>query len=169
MFILFITVVASCYFRTRNLEKSCLNEPFILYFEQEAELTGYYENEIKKQLKRQAAAHNELLDDKLRSQSELLTSEHQKTLDNEISKQQAIHFDELSRVAAHLKGVESVIDSVVDAASKNREAKELWVAVQSLGSVLSEEAANGRTRSLLPEMMSIHKLAGEYFQMSCIF
>ena len=138
-------------------------QKFLRSFIQEAELCSYYENEIKNQLKRQSAAHREHLSDVLQVQAAQLASEHEQNRNKEISTQKQMHVDELARVAAHLHGVESMIGSVVDVEKANRETRELWLAVQSLGSVLHEEGRQGRTRNLMPEILSIHKLAGQLF------
>eukprot|EP00794_Sanderia_malayensis_P005163 gene5163-5815_t len=107
-----------------------------------AELVGNYENEMKKQLKRQSAAHREHLNDVLQTQATQLSQEHQKELEKELTNQKHLHVEELAQVSAHLKGVESMIESVVDVETKNRKTRELWLAVQSLGSVLNDDVSN---------------------------
>ncbi len=115
-------------------------------------------------MKRQSAAHRDHLNDVLQTQAAQLTSEHQEELTRELSNQKQVHVEELTRVSAHLKGVESMIDSVVDVETKNRRTRELWLAIQSLGSVLNDDIDGGRTRNLLPEVMSIYKLSGMYLR-----
>lgn len=112
-------------------------------------------------MKRQSAAHREHLTDVLQAHTEKLIAEHKRTVEQELRRQKLIHDNEMNEVASHLHGIESMIDTVIDAEKKNSKTREFWLAVQSLASVLNEESPSGRTKNLMPELAAISKLAGK--------
>lgn len=52
---------------------------------------------------------------------------------------------------------------MVDADKKQRRVQELWVAAQALNSGLKEALVHGRTRTLMPELMSVLHLSGKCY------
>ena len=129
------------------------------YF-QEADLLEEFEIEMRKQLKRQSAAHREHLADVLEAHTSKLNAKHKTNLEEKVRREKLVHGNEMSKVLSYLRGFESLVDSVSDVEKKNRRTRELWLAVQSLNSVLNEEIVSGRTKNLWPEISSIAKLAG---------
>ena len=111
-------------------------------------------------MKRQSAAHREHLADVLETHTNRLNAEHKTDLEEKLCRERLMHGREVSKVVSHLRGIESTIDLIGDAEKKSRRTQELWLAVQSLSSLLSKEAFSGRTRSLLPEITTIARLAG---------
>ena len=122
-----------------------------------------FETEMRKQLKRQSAAHREHLTDVLDAHTTKLNAEHKTDLEEKLRRERLLHGNELAKVSSHLRGVESVVDSVSNVERNSRKTQELWLAVQSLNAVLNEDMFNGRTKNLWPEIASIAKLAGDSF------
>ena len=129
------------------------------YF-QEADMLDEFEIEMRKQLKRQSAAHREHLADVVEAHTSKLNAEHKADLEEKVRREKLIHSNEMSKLLSYLRGFESLVDSIGDVEKKNRRTRELWLAVQSLNSVLNEELVSGRTKNLWPEISSIAKLAG---------
>ena len=130
---------------------------------------------MRKQLKRQSAAHRDHLTDVLQTHAEKLAAEHKEELEQELRRQSLEHGSEMNEVMSHARGVGSMIDSVIDVEKKNRRMRDLWLAVQSLSSVLNEERSAGRTKNLLPEIGAIAKHSGDFrfffglsFRLLCI-
>jgi len=140
----------------------------VLVQKKEADLLEEFEVELRKQLKRQSAAHREHLADVLEAHTNRLDAEHKTDLEEKLCRERLVHGREISKVVSHLRGIESIIDLIGDAEKKSRRTQELWLAVQSLSSVLSKEAFSGRTRSLLPEITSIVNLAGSSEAVKCV-
>ena len=55
------------------------------------------------------------------------------------------------------------ISDIVDVESRQRNAQELWIAAQALNGTLGVTTLNGRTRTLMPEMIAILQLGGKYY------
>ena len=51
---------------------------------------------------------------------------------------------------------------ISDIELKQRKAQELWMASQALNGALEKSLVSGRTRSLMPELMSILNLSGKF-------
>lgn len=54
------------------------------------------------------------------------------------------------------------IADVVDIERRQKHAQEIWTATQALNSTLTVPTTNGRTRTLMPEMISVLQLGGWY-------
>ena len=122
---------------------------------------SHYESEIKAQLKRQAAAHRDHLADVLNVQAHELNEKHDEELTEKLTEEKIRHLDEVEKKVAKIHGIESMLTTVVDVEERNRKARKLWLAVQSLNSALATTTEDGRTKSLMPEMMAILKAAGK--------
>lgn len=129
--------------------------------EQELKIKGVeesYEREMLSQLKRQASAHNEHLSDELASQATDLNTKHQTELDSKLTEQRNIYEGELEKNVACINGIQSKVGDVVDIERRQKRAQEVWIASQALNSTLYVPAMNGRTRTLMPEMISVLQL-----------
>jgi len=119
-----------------------------------------YEREILSQLKRQANAHTEHLSEQLSAQSQDLTTKHHHELESKINDQRLKNQLELERQLAFIQGIQTKISEVVHMDEKQRRTQELWIASQALNTALKDGLSHGRTRSLMPEILSILHLAG---------
>ena len=128
---------------------------------QEADLLNEFEGEIRKQLKRQSAAHREHLADVLEAHTEKLSADHKIHLAHELNRQKLVHGNEMTKIVSRLYGVESLMDLVDGAERKNKKTRELWLSAQSLNCVLNKEFHGGKTKNLLPEIGSIAKISGK--------
>lgn len=120
-----------------------------------------YEKEILSQLKRQASAHNEHLMDELSTQASNLISKHQNELNKKVTELREANQLQLEKNLACIHGIQNKISEVVDTDKKQRRVQELWIASQALYSGLKEALAHGRTRTLMPEMLSVLQLGGQ--------
>jgi len=117
-----------------------------------------YEKEMLCQLKRQASAHNEHLVEELTEQAKVLNNQHLKDLETKLDEQHKIYYRELEKKVKVISGIQAKITDVVNVESRQRHAQELWIAAQALSGTLDVCTLNGRTRSLMPEMISILQL-----------
>jgi len=125
----------------------------------ESELMTQYETEMRTQLKRQAGAHREHLAEVLQLQEKELGEKHAETMDTALKKQQAVHDDEVEEKVVFVDGMEEKVSVISDIELKQRKAQELWMASQALNGALEKSLVSGRTRSLMPELMSILNLS----------
>lgn len=70
-----------------------------------------WENELRAQLRRAAAAHSEHLEEVVRAQKELLELEHARLREEAIQKERDVFHREVSGALARLEGIEAALDS----------------------------------------------------------
>ncbi|XP_066931004.1 MICOS complex subunit MIC60-like [Clytia hemisphaerica] len=122
------------------------------------ELEENYEREILSQLKRQAMAHNEHLAEELAGQAKTLDEKHQTEQQAKLDEQKEIYYRELEKKVKSISAIQAKISDIVDVESRQRNAQELWIASQALNGTLGVTTLNGRTRTLMPEMIAILQL-----------
>jgi len=123
------------------------------------ELEENYEREILSQLKRQAMAHNEHLAEELAGQAKTLDEKHQTEEQAKLDEQKEIYYRELEKKVKSISAIQAKISDIVDVESRQRNAQELWIASQALNGTLGVTTLNGRTRTLMPEMIAILQLS----------
>lgn len=125
------------------------------------DVESHYENEILAQLKRQASAHNEHLAEELAKKSSEVTAMLKDEMNTKLSEKHEIYRQELEKNVAAIDGIQSKITDIVDVDRYQRRLQELWIASQALNAALEESVVHGRTRTLMPEMVSIMHLGGK--------
>ena len=106
-------------------------------FLQEAEAEERHENDLRQQLRRQAAAFGDHLNEVLKVQASELDTKYQ----NETREKLLLarhEFDlKLRGTLARLNGVIAAVENRAEVARRNTEAQELWLACQSLSAVIT--------------------------------
>ncbi|XP_061541261.1 MICOS complex subunit MIC60 isoform X2 [Phycodurus eques] len=124
-----------------------------------SELREVMEAEMRTQLRRQAAAHTDHVQDVLKVQEQELKAEaeqilsskqlEQETRYRQLSQEQLDKFTlDMNTAYARLKGVEEAIDSHVVAEEEARKAHQLWLSVEALNYTLKTADAGSPTKPL---------------------
>ncbi|CAL9706491.1 unnamed protein product [Knipowitschia caucasica] len=124
-----------------------------------AELREVMEAEMRTQLRRQAAAHTDHVQDVLKVQEQELRSEAQQVLGSKLLEQETLYRQltqeqldnftlDMNSAYARLKGVEEAIDSHVVAEEEARQAHQLWLAVEALAHTMSTAESASPTAPL---------------------
>uniref|UniRef100_A0A3Q3DFB7 MICOS complex subunit MIC60 n=1 Tax=Hippocampus comes TaxID=109280 RepID=A0A3Q3DFB7_HIPCM len=124
-----------------------------------SELREVMEAEMRTQLRRQAAAHTDHVQDVLKVQEQELKAEaeqvlsskllEQETRQRQLSQEQLDNFTlDMNTAYARLKGVEEAIDSHVVAEEEARKAHQLWLSVEALNYTLKTAEAGSPTKPL---------------------
>ncbi|XP_054648685.1 MICOS complex subunit MIC60 isoform X2 [Dunckerocampus dactyliophorus] len=124
-----------------------------------AELREVMEAEMRTQLRRQAAAHTDHVQDVLKVQEQELKAEAEQVLSSklleqetryrQLSQEQLDNFTlDMNTAYARLKGMEEAIDSHVVAEEEARKAHQLWLSVEALNYTLKTADAASPTKPL---------------------
>ncbi|XP_057706801.1 MICOS complex subunit MIC60 isoform X2 [Corythoichthys intestinalis] len=124
-----------------------------------SELREVMEAEMRTQLRRQAAAHTDHVQDVLKVQEQELKAEAEQVLSSklleqetkyrQLSQEQLDNFTlDMNTAYARLKGVEEAIDSHVVAEEEARKAHQLWLSVEALNYTLKTTEAGTPTKPL---------------------
>ncbi|XP_037118717.1 MICOS complex subunit MIC60 [Syngnathus acus] len=124
-----------------------------------SELREVMEAEMRTQLRRQAAAHTDHVQDVLKVQEQELKAEAEQVLSSklleqetqyrQLSQEQLDNFIlDMNTAYARLKGVEEAIDSHVVAEEEARKAHQLWLSVEALNYTLKTADAGSPTKPL---------------------
>ncbi|XP_077434668.1 MICOS complex subunit MIC60 isoform X2 [Vanacampus margaritifer] len=124
-----------------------------------SELREVMEAEMRTQLRRQAAAHTDHVQDVLKVQEQELKAEAEQVLSSnlleqetryrQLSQEQLDNFTlDMNTAYARLKGVEEAIDSHVVAEEEARKAHQLWLSVEALNYTLKSADAGSPTKPL---------------------
>ncbi|KAM8733772.1 MICOS complex subunit MIC60 isoform 1-T1 [Acanthopagrus schlegelii] len=124
-----------------------------------SELREVMEAEMRTQLRRQAAAHTDHVQDVLKVQEQELKADAEQVLGSKLLEQET-HFRQMSQeqldnftldmntAYARLKGMEEAIDSHVVAEEEARKAHKLWLSVEALNYTLKTADADAPTMPL---------------------
>jgi mitofilin len=121
-----------------------------LELEQHRKLTALrddMEKEMRTQLRRQAGAHADHINDVLEIQSKELQRVHQRSLDESLSVEATNHKRDLARLKGTLDGLDNALDDKSFMASASVETQELWLACVALQKSL-KNLENGERISL---------------------
>jgi len=99
------------------------------------------ENEVRSQLRRQAAAHADHVKDVIEVEKSELQRKHDHELEENISRERSAHHKELSSLAGRVDGINVVIGQRAELESKIRKAQELWLASKALNLALSTDTS----------------------------
>lgn len=124
-----------------------------------AEVREVMEAEMRTQLRRQAAAHTDHVQDVLKVQEQELRSEaeqvlsskllEQETLYRQLTQEQLDNFTlDMNTAYARLKGMEEAIDSHVVSEEEARRAHQLWLSVEALTHTLNTAEGESTTKPL---------------------
>lgn len=124
-----------------------------------SELREVMEAEMRTQLRRQAAAHTDHVQDVLKVQEQELRSDAEQVLSSKLLEQDTIHRQlsqeqldnftlDMNTAYARLKGMEEAIDSHVVAEDEARKAHQLWLSVEALNYTLKTSDADAPTMPL---------------------
>ncbi|CAH1258436.1 IMMT [Branchiostoma lanceolatum] len=136
-----------------------------------AQARDQYETEMRTQLRRQAAAHSEHLQDVLRVQEQELGSKHQTEMHDALMDERDRYQVKLNEAMARLRGVEAAIEGRADIEREARKAQELLIACETLKRLINtgnEEATSWEERRvpLSREVNTVKEAAGDskFFQ-----
>ncbi|XP_078587190.1 MICOS complex subunit MIC60-like isoform X11 [Branchiostoma floridae x Branchiostoma japonicum] len=136
-----------------------------------AQARDQYEAEMRTQLRRQAGAHSEHLQDVLRVQEQELSSKHQAEMHDALMDERDRYQVKLNEAMARLRGVEAAIEGRADIEREARKAQELLIACETLKRLINtgnEEAASWEERRipLSREVNTVKEAAGDskFFQ-----
>merc|ERR1719322_611837 len=101
------------------------------------------ENEVRSQLRRQAAAHADHIKDVVEVEKSELKRKHDHELEENISMERSAHQKELSSLAGRVDGIKAVVGQRADLEAKVRQAQELWLASKAINLALSSDTTNG--------------------------
>jgi len=101
------------------------------------------ENEVRSQLRRQAAAHADHIKDVVEVEKSELKRRHDHELEENISMERSAHQKELSSLAGRVDGIKAVVGQRADLEAKVRQAQELWLASKAINLALSSDTTNG--------------------------
>ncbi|XP_077388046.1 MICOS complex subunit MIC60 isoform X2 [Festucalex cinctus] len=124
-----------------------------------SELREVMEAEMRTQLRRQAAAHTDHVQDVLKVQEQELKAEAEQVLSSKLLEQETRYRQlsqeqldnltlDMNTAYARLKGVEEAIDSHVVAEEEARKAHQLWLSVEALNYTLKSADAGSPTKPL---------------------
>ncbi|XP_074503922.1 MICOS complex subunit MIC60 isoform X1 [Sebastes fasciatus] len=124
-----------------------------------SELREVMEAEMRTQLRRQAAAHTDHVQDVLKVQEQELRSDAEQVLSSKLLEQDTVHRQlsqeqldnftlDMNTAYARLKGMEEAIDSHVVAEDEARKAHQLWLSVEALNYTLKTSDADAPTMPL---------------------
>merc|ERR1719394_1457148 len=99
------------------------------------------ENEVRSQLRRQAAAHADHVKDVIEVEKSELQRKHDHELEERISGERSAHHKELSSLAGRVDGIKVVVGQRADLEAKVRQAQELWLASKALNLALSTDSS----------------------------
>ncbi|XP_054247494.1 MICOS complex subunit MIC60 isoform X6 [Indicator indicator] len=123
------------------------------------EVREVMENEMRTQLRRQAAAHTDHLRDVLKIQEQELKVEFEQNLSEKLSEQE-VHFRRLTQeqldnftldintAYARLKGIEQAVESHAVAEEEARKAHQLWLSVEALKYCMKTGSGDSPTEPL---------------------
>ena len=102
--------------------------------------------QFTQQMKRQAAAHTDHLNEVLAAQQGELTRKHQSQLELEAAQHQLVRNQDLAKLTGMAKGIQESVHARADKDHVARQVRELWLAAQSLIDVLrsNESAYSGQ-------------------------
>ncbi|XP_019615157.1 PREDICTED: MICOS complex subunit MIC60-like isoform X3 [Branchiostoma belcheri] len=136
-----------------------------------AQAREQYETEMRTQLRRQAAAHSEHLQDVLRVQEQELGSKHQAEMHDALMDERDRYQVKLNEAMARLRGVEAAIEGRADIEREARKSQELLIACETLKRLINtgnEEATSWEERRvpLSREVNTVKEAAGDstFFQ-----
>ncbi|XP_019487042.1 PREDICTED: MICOS complex subunit MIC60 [Hipposideros armiger] len=143
-------IMLSCF--TINFDIQSIDRSYQLHIQVE-EVRDAMENEMRTQLRRQAAAHTDHLRDVLRVQEQELKHEFEQDLSEKLAEQE-LQFRRLSQeqvdnftldintAYARLRGIEQAVQSHADAEEAARKAHQLWLSVEALKYSLKTASAD---------------------------
>lgn len=104
---------------------------------QEAEMAEHHESDLRQQLRRQAAAFGDHLNDVLKVQANELETKHESETRNKLLLARHEFDLKLRGTLARLNGVITAVQNRADVDKRNNEAQELWLACQSLSTAIT--------------------------------
>ncbi|KAH7693317.1 CBN-IMMT-1 protein, partial [Aphelenchoides avenae] len=91
-----------------------------------------WERELEHRLRQAAAAHQDHLEQVIRTQKQLHDIEQAQVLEEAVSKERQLHSRQVELALAKLGGIETALHSRVAQDAENRRAKQYWIACQNL-------------------------------------
>ncbi len=120
------------------------------------------EAEMVSQLRRQAEAHSEHLEDSLDVQKRELTRKHLRELDEALEKSETEHRREMSRLLGHLRGLSEGLQGRAEMDGAALQVQELWLACSALLQAVASGGEGGtdvELRSLYDEVEAVKRAA----------
>ena len=118
------------------------------------------EEEMVRQLKRQAEAHTDHLNDALELQKKELSRAYLRELDQALEKASVSQREELAAIMGHLRGLQAGLESRAEMDRASLEAQELWLACSAIAAALNDEESSG-ARSLAKELAAIKRVLAD--------
>ncbi|XP_013785078.1 MICOS complex subunit MIC60-like [Limulus polyphemus] len=122
-----------------------------------------FEHELRQQLRRQAAAHSDHLQEVLLSQQKELSRKHDEELKDKLLQEKTRQLSEMAESMSKLKGIENTLKAREELDKAAKKAQKLWLACQALKqSVKSgrpDEEGYGQPKPLDREITAINEAA----------
>ncbi|XP_048249349.1 MICOS complex subunit MIC60-1-like [Haliotis rufescens] len=126
-----------------------------------------FEQELRQQLARQAAAHSDHLKDVLNVQHEELDQQFEREMHTRILEERQTFQTEVAGWIARLKGIETAVDGRAEAEKIARNAQELWLACIALNGAIRLGREEGvewedKIKPLANEIVTISDASGQH-------
>lgn len=137
----------------------------ILQEKKMSDLRKEYEDEMRVQLRRQAAAHSDHLGDVLRVQEKQHAAQMERLEISTRQQERDRYQEKLNGAMAKLRGVEAAIEGRADLEKQNKKSQELWLACETLKQTIATGRLGGRNwedklKPLANEVIAIKEVAG---------
>ncbi|PIK35449.1 putative MICOS complex subunit MIC60 [Apostichopus japonicus] len=148
----------------RDLERKS-TEWAILQERKLSELRQEYEDEMRVQLRRQAAAHSDHLSDVLRVQEKQHAAQTEQREVDVRQEERSRYQEKLNSAMTKLRGVEAAIEGRAHLEKENKKSQELWLACETLKQTITTGKLGGRNwedklKPLANEVIAIKEVAG---------
>ncbi|XP_067656913.1 MICOS complex subunit MIC60-1-like [Haliotis asinina] len=151
-----------------KMESEKMNADFSVQKEKWAsEARVEFEQELRQQLARQAAAHSDHLKDVLKVQQEELDKQFEREMHTRILEERQTFQTEVAGWIARLKGIEAAVDGRAEAEKIARNAQELWLACIALNGAVRLGREEGvewedKIKPLANEIATISDASGQH-------
>ncbi|XP_013792945.1 MICOS complex subunit MIC60-like, partial [Limulus polyphemus] len=120
------------------------------------------EHELRQQLRRQAAAHNDHLQEVLLAQQKEMSRKHELNVKDKLLQEKTRQLSELADAITKLKSIEVTVKAREQLDTAARNAQKLWLACQALKqSIKSDQGGHDQPKPLSSEIMAIMEAAEE--------
>merc|ERR1712060_533956 len=122
------------------------------------------ENEAKCQLRRQAMAHSDIINDSMNIQAAEMKRRHNIQMEKTVSSERSTHQNEISKLCGTIEGIKAIVRSKANTEIVMRETLELWLASKAFESSLMANSLNySKSSPLDDEIKAITNIANRIF------
>lgn len=125
------------------------------------DLMEFHANHLQEELTALAEAHDVKLVTEIEKHGSELKAKHEREMTEKIDIMTEEHNFNVSKNESSISGIKSKISEVVDLNLQQHHSQNLWFAVQTLSSLLSNASENGRTQSLSTTLKDVKEMTKE--------